>query len=199
MGSSQTRARTRVPCIGRQILNHCATREALTQCLDSAFLSLGSFLAQPLPVKLFIKTSGLHHQQAQKEDVFIFLHTTSSTKALELNFFGCDWDVCLSLNQSVWPGSEVLCTLMVLWVGKSGPSRPNVLRNTYLDGQHSTQIQKEMSIKPDGFLDVNMTVSTLRNFEVFEGIYENARLPAIRCIPRAKREGEEYLGIFQLG
>ena len=27
-GSSQTRAQTRVPCIGRQILNHCATREA---------------------------------------------------------------------------------------------------------------------------------------------------------------------------
>ena len=27
-GSSQTGARTRVPCIGRQILNHCATREA---------------------------------------------------------------------------------------------------------------------------------------------------------------------------
>ena len=27
VGSSQTRARTRVPCIGRQILNHCA-REA---------------------------------------------------------------------------------------------------------------------------------------------------------------------------
>ena len=29
VGSSQTRARTRVPCIGRWILNHCATREAL--------------------------------------------------------------------------------------------------------------------------------------------------------------------------
>ena len=28
VGSSQTRARTRIPCIGRQILNHCATREA---------------------------------------------------------------------------------------------------------------------------------------------------------------------------
>ena len=27
VGSSQTRARTRVPCIGRWILNHCATRE----------------------------------------------------------------------------------------------------------------------------------------------------------------------------
>ena len=29
LGSSQTRARTHVPCIGRQILNHCAFREAL--------------------------------------------------------------------------------------------------------------------------------------------------------------------------
>ena len=29
VGSSQTRARTRVPCISRHILNHCATREAL--------------------------------------------------------------------------------------------------------------------------------------------------------------------------
>ena len=28
VGSSQTRARTRVPCIGRQTLHHCATREA---------------------------------------------------------------------------------------------------------------------------------------------------------------------------
>ena len=29
VGSSQTRARTRVTCIGRQTLNNCATREAL--------------------------------------------------------------------------------------------------------------------------------------------------------------------------
>ena len=28
VGSSQTGARTHVPCIGRRILNHCATREA---------------------------------------------------------------------------------------------------------------------------------------------------------------------------
>ena len=37
VGSSQTRARTRVPCIGRQILNHCATREALNCCFDRSF------------------------------------------------------------------------------------------------------------------------------------------------------------------
>ena len=29
VGSSQTRVQTRVPCIGRRIFNHCATREAL--------------------------------------------------------------------------------------------------------------------------------------------------------------------------
>ena len=34
VGSSWTRARTHVPCIGTRILNHCATREALTMvCL----------------------------------------------------------------------------------------------------------------------------------------------------------------------
>ena len=34
MGSSRTRARTHVPCIGRRILNHCATREVPTSILD---------------------------------------------------------------------------------------------------------------------------------------------------------------------
>ena len=38
VGSSQTRARTRVPCIGRQILNHCATREALCCLLNEGFV-----------------------------------------------------------------------------------------------------------------------------------------------------------------
>ena len=37
--SSQTRARTRVPCIGRQILNHCATREALGSVLINKIFS----------------------------------------------------------------------------------------------------------------------------------------------------------------
>ena len=33
VGSSRTRARTRVPCIGRRILNHCTTREVLALLL----------------------------------------------------------------------------------------------------------------------------------------------------------------------
>ena len=36
-GSSETRARTRIPCIGRQILNHCTTGEALYSVLDLTF------------------------------------------------------------------------------------------------------------------------------------------------------------------
>ena len=38
VGSSQTRARTRVPCIGRQTLNHCATREALNVLLKKILI-----------------------------------------------------------------------------------------------------------------------------------------------------------------
>ena len=34
VGSSRTRARTRVPCIGRRTLNHCATREVPIQLLS---------------------------------------------------------------------------------------------------------------------------------------------------------------------
>ena len=48
VGSSQTRARTRVPCTGRQILNHCATREAQWAPL----ISESSFLC---PERLLLK------------------------------------------------------------------------------------------------------------------------------------------------
>ena len=46
VGSSQTRARTRVPCIGRQTLNHCATRKA-PLFLD--YRKLPSFSLHDLP------------------------------------------------------------------------------------------------------------------------------------------------------
>ena len=49
VGSSQTRARTRVPCIGRQILNHWATREApkfyfLKMSLNDTFVKYSKYL-----------------------------------------------------------------------------------------------------------------------------------------------------------
>ena len=39
VGSSQTRARTHVPCISRQILNYCATREAQDVVFECQFIS----------------------------------------------------------------------------------------------------------------------------------------------------------------
>ena len=38
VGSSRTRARTHVPCIGRQILNHCAAREVPGVCFESVYI-----------------------------------------------------------------------------------------------------------------------------------------------------------------
>ena len=44
VGSSQARARTHVPCIGRRILNHCATREAPFFLLGKRFIKFYSAL-----------------------------------------------------------------------------------------------------------------------------------------------------------
>ena len=46
VGSSQTRARTRVPCIGRQTLNHCTAREALSLTSISHLLFSSFYLVQ---------------------------------------------------------------------------------------------------------------------------------------------------------
>ena len=43
VGSSQTRARTHVPCIGRQILNHSATREAQAFTFKMTFQWAGDY------------------------------------------------------------------------------------------------------------------------------------------------------------
>ena len=43
VGSSQTRARTRVPCIGRQSLNHCATREAPRSIFNCISITANGF------------------------------------------------------------------------------------------------------------------------------------------------------------
>ena len=48
LGSSWARARTRVPCIGRWILNHCATREVPYH----PFLPWSGRLACPAPLPL---------------------------------------------------------------------------------------------------------------------------------------------------
>ena len=51
VGSSRTRARTHVPCFGRLILNHCATREVprLTSCQLKAFACVLHLLIKSSP------------------------------------------------------------------------------------------------------------------------------------------------------
>ena len=56
VGSFRTRARTRVPCVGRRILNHCATREALELPFKQYFSPLYVLISSqihPLPPSLF--------------------------------------------------------------------------------------------------------------------------------------------------
>ena len=53
VGSSQTRARTRVPCIGRQTLNHCATREALKAILKAKVGEAQHQILRPVKLKEF--------------------------------------------------------------------------------------------------------------------------------------------------
>ena len=63
VGSSWTRARTRVPCIGRQILNHCATREVPYMCFYAlSFMYIDFFKKFILFIYLFIYLAvlGLH-------------------------------------------------------------------------------------------------------------------------------------------
>ena len=73
-GSSQTRARTRVPCISRQILNHCATREALFFFLyQHQVLCLGA-LSMSVHIDLFHLTCC----KIYKWDVPWFDHSSGS-------------------------------------------------------------------------------------------------------------------------
>ena len=58
VGSSQTRARTCVPCIGRQILNHGATREALMILLMCCWILFASILLR-IFASMFISDTGL--------------------------------------------------------------------------------------------------------------------------------------------
>ena len=59
VGSSQTRARTCVSCIGRQILNHCATREAQLPSFKKKFIYYLFIIFYFWPCWVFISVRGL--------------------------------------------------------------------------------------------------------------------------------------------
>ena len=82
VGSSQTGARTRVPCIGRQILNHCATREARLQIvfkensglpsdIDSSQVAFNSMFINGLnlDLPLLVKRTMMEWETISTEDL----------------------------------------------------------------------------------------------------------------------------------
>ena len=75
VGSSQTRARTRVPCIGRLTLNHCATREALHRFLIKNFSNVTE---QGLV--------GLRHKKPNSDRVLIQYISTAILSPFSLSF-----------------------------------------------------------------------------------------------------------------
>ena len=67
VGSSQTRARIRVPCIGKQILNHCATREVPKLFIKNMYLvNLIGYMGA-YTVILFIATYIFHTKKVLKK------------------------------------------------------------------------------------------------------------------------------------
>ena len=62
---SRTRARTIVPCIGRRILNHCATREALPSAFK-CFLSFNSYLREEATGSETVAVGKLRLQQPER-------------------------------------------------------------------------------------------------------------------------------------
>ena len=89
MGSSQTRARTLVPCTDRQILNHCATREVQEcisfSCNSSRVKGLGQW-----------RSSVLHDDSGPGLFLRHFYH-----------FFGKSWVLSMSAFQLVGRNKKI--------------------------------------------------------------------------------------------
>ena len=75
VGTSRTRARTHVPCIGKWFLNHCATREA--QRLLLFLLPVYSLISQRLPESLAIYPLPSSIQQGDIRTLLCFESLTS--------------------------------------------------------------------------------------------------------------------------
>ena len=76
MGSSWTRAGTHIPYIGRQVLNHCTTREAL-KCAYYSSLGQLEIAIPPRPHHWFQGDKGT----GDKSELFYLLNTSQTTVA----------------------------------------------------------------------------------------------------------------------
>ena len=85
VGSSRTRARTCVPCIGRRILSHCTTREVPTSSILTCDWSLSNAkLVEDLPLsQMNLALSSLFHLLATLRVYILCLDSRSSLEREE--------------------------------------------------------------------------------------------------------------------
>ena len=109
MGSSRTRARTRVPCIGRQILNHCSTREVREVAFDQHLTRAKNPSCGLTRITVVVLT-------AVTSDSFSFLPTEKFFRLFLRSHAGAG-----SFDQVADPG------FLILWWPVSQPSVPRPL------------------------------------------------------------------------
>ena len=111
VGSSWTRGRTHVPCIGRRILNHWATREGL--CMPVLIQSVGPLhschpglsLPSPCDLPFWMPLSGFPHLPPDElipSSCSIVFSSGFLRKGTESSYFlvqGCVWNVFILLLQ----------------------------------------------------------------------------------------------------
>ena len=83
VGSSRSRAGTRVPCLGRRILNHCATREV------PLFFFFNKFIIYFWLLWVFVAARGLSLVEASTGFSLQWLLLLQSTGSRHAGFSSC--------------------------------------------------------------------------------------------------------------
>ena len=169
MGSSQTRARTHVPCIGRQILNHCATGEAL-------FCHFYLVLPHPLPSSVAVLNKAAHIPSTEPRSLVL------EEEKQSLSSKNC---VCCNLSRGYLRNDISTCFCIA----------QNLLRleNSYAESFFQNNVCKcticcQMGQKSTGEENNRCTKSLGRKDEEFpweiRGFKKATYMPKAGCMPR---------------
>ena len=109
VGSSRTRARTRVPCIGRWILNHCATREAPATTFVKAQQPLvGLWTLSSCKMRIWTSPPKSQHCRGPHGLTSVFgTHKNNSDSGQEPSLCCVQRTVCKALGPVLRPGHAV--------------------------------------------------------------------------------------------
>ena len=143
MGSSQTRARTHVPCIGRQILNHCATREAqftdifylIRPFIHETFIDCSHVILCLISSFLSYNSSGLHPFSWDAPSGYSFLVNLSAFRvSLSLSTHFLD-SIAIMVILPTFPGGRCYVFFHCFYIFNAQPLNVQNLRmlSTFLE------------------------------------------------------------------